>query len=240
MHVPHRRVDDEHDVAAHVLVLAKEPVAGRVKTRLSPVLTDAQCAEVATACLSATLRAVSATRGVARTLVLDGAAGPWLPDGFTVLPQRGRGLGERLAAAFQDAWALHRLPMLLVGMDTPQLTPRLLQDALTTLDTPGTEAVLGQAQDGGWWALGLSEPQPGAFDGVPMSTCRAGRVQAERLAALGRPASALPVLQDIDEVADLVTVSARLPPTSELRRLVHRLGLVPVGTAGQGVGVAVR
>ncbi len=210
---------------AHVLVLAKEPVPGRVKTRLSPPLTDEQCAEVATACLSATLDAVAATPAVARTLVVDGRPGPWLPAGFSVLPQRGGPLGDRLAAALDDAWAWRPLPLLLVGMDTPQLTPHLLGEALDTLLTPGTDAVLGHAPDGGWWALGLQAPLPGAFDGVPMSTARAGQVQAQRLAALGCTVAPLPQLVDIDEVSDLLAVSAGLPRDAALRRLVDGLCL---------------
>lgn len=213
---------------AHVLVLAKEPVPGRVKTRLSPPLTDDQCAAVATACLSATLASVAATPAVARTLVVDGRPGPWLPAGFSVLPQRGGPLNERLAAALEDAWSLHPLPLLLVGMDTPQLTGHLLEGALDTLLTPGIDAVLGHAADGGWWALGLHAPLPGAFDGVPMSTDRAGEVQAQRLAALGCTVAPLPELVDIDEVSDLLAVSAGLPPDAALRRLVDDLRLTGV------------
>lgn len=210
---------------AHVLVLAKEPVPGRVKTRLSPPLTEAQCAEVATACLSATLASVASTPGVARTVVLDGRPGRWLPVGFSVLDQRGGPLGERLAAAFDDAYALRPLPMLLIGMDTPQLTPQLLEDALSSLLTPGTPAVLGPASDGGWWALGLHTPLPGAFDAVPMSTDRAGEAQAARLTALGRPPVTLPVLTDIDEVDELLSVADTLPTGAVLRRLVESLSL---------------
>ena len=221
---------------AHVLVLAKEPLPGRVKTRLSPPLTDAQCAEVATACLSATLAAVAETPGIARTLILDGRPGRWLPPGFSVLAQRGGPLGERLAAAFADAHALAPLPLLLVGMDTPQLTPELLGQAVDTLLTPGTDAVLGRAVDGGWWALGLSEPLTGAFDEVPMSTEHAGQAQHDRLVVLGRSATPLPVLQDIDSAADLLAVSMLLPRTSPLRQLVHGFALAgSMALPGPGV-----
>ncbi len=222
---------------AHVLVLAKEPVPGKVKTRLSPPLNDTQCAEVATACLAATLTAVTATPGVARTLILSGRPGPWLPAGFSVLPQRGGSLGERLAAAFDDAWALTQLPMLLVGMDTPQLTSSMLARSLDTLLAPGADAVLGRAQDGGWWALGLHDPLPGAFDGVPMSTALAGQAQHDRLTALGRPVTPLPVLRDVDDVVDLAAVAELLPPTDPLRRLVDELVLDGLVLDGPAPGV---
>ena len=82
-------------------------------------------------------------------------------------------------------------------MDTPQVTPALLTGALELLVGSG-RPVLGLAQDGGWWALGLPRPVPGAFDGVPMSTDAAGAAQHARLHELGLPPLALPVLRDVD------------------------------------------
>ena len=103
-----------------IAVIAKAPVAGRSKTRLTPPCTPEQAAALASAALADTLAAVAATPGARRVLVLDGAPGPWLRPGFEVLAQRGAGLAERLAAAFADIGE----PALVVGMDTPQLTPR--------------------------------------------------------------------------------------------------------------------
>jgi len=105
-----------------LLVIAKEPVAGRVKTRLVPPCTPEQAAALAEAALADTLHAVLAVPARRRVLVLDGEPGPWLPPGFDVMPQCGGGLDERLAGAF----AAISGPALLVGMDTPQLTPGLL------------------------------------------------------------------------------------------------------------------
>ena len=211
---------------AQLVVLAKEPLPGRAKTRLSPPLTPAQCADVARACLLDTLAAVAATPVAARTVVLDGSPAGWLPAGPDVLPQRSGDLGARLDGAFADTWAARPLPLLLVGMDTPQATPALLTSAVEALLSPGTDAVLGLAADGGWWALGLRRPVPGAFDGVPMSTDRAGAVQRERLAALGLRTSDLPELRDVDTVEDLTAVAAAVPRGSHLARVVGGLGLV--------------
>ena len=105
--------------AVNVLVIAKAPVPGRSKTRLCPPCTPEQAARVAEAALGDTLAAVLATPGIRPVLALDGAPGPWLPPGFDVVPQRGVGLDERLACAFEDAGGAS----FLVGMDTPQLTP---------------------------------------------------------------------------------------------------------------------
>jgi glycosyltransferase A (GT-A) superfamily protein (DUF2064 family) len=80
-------------------------------------------------------------------LVLDGEPGPWIPEGFDVVAQRGEGLGERLAAAFADVGT----PALLIGMDTPQVTPELLEAGLAAIG--GAPAVLGGARDGGYWAI---------------------------------------------------------------------------------------
>lgn len=200
-----------------LLVLAKEPVPGRVKTRLGPGLTPHEAADVARAALADTLAAVDATPVARRVLVLDGAASFPVPTGMDVLAQRGDGLGARLEAAFADAATGSPLPLLLVGMDTPQVTPALLTAAVRAL--LAADAVLGLAADGGWWALGLARAVPGAFDGVAMSTATTGAEQAARLAALGLSPVALPVLRDVDTPADLAAVLPLLAPGSALSRL---------------------
>ena len=87
-----------------LLVIAKEPVPGRVKTRLTPPCTPEQAAALARAALEDTLAAALAVdREIRRVLVLDGEPGTWAPDGFELIAQRGEGLAERLAAAFEDA-----------------------------------------------------------------------------------------------------------------------------------------
>ena len=195
----------------HLLVLAKAPVAGRVKTRLCPPFTPDEAAQLAEAALRDTLAAVARTSAAARTVVLEGRPGAWLPPSFTVLAQRGGGLDERLAAAYDDAWALHPAPLLLVGMDTPQLTPALLTAAVDDLLSEGTDAVLGLAADGGWWALGLRRPDASLLLGVPMSTDGTGAAQQARLAGAGLRVALLPVLTDVDDAEDAATVAAQCP-----------------------------
>jgi rSAM/selenodomain-associated transferase 1 len=187
-----------------LLVIAKEPVAGRVKTRLCPPCTHEQAAWLAEAALADTLAACADT-GARRVLVLDGRPGPWLPDGWTVIPQRGAGLDERLAHAFADAGG----PALLVGMDTPQVTGRQLRAGLTALDT--ADAVFGPALDGGYWAIGLRVPDRAVFARVPMSRVYTGAVQRARLAALGLRTVDLPALRDVDDIAAARAVAAAAP-----------------------------
>jgi rSAM/selenodomain-associated transferase 1 len=206
---------------AQIAVIAKAPVPGRVKTRLSPALSPEQAAGVAHAALLDTLDAVAQVPVRRRLLVLDGSPEGLVPDGFDVLAQRGYGLDERLAAAYTDAFATCELPTLLIGMDTPQVTSRVLTAAVTAL-LCGT-AVLGHADDGGWWALGLHAPDPALFLDVPMSTDRTGLLQEQRLRERGLQPTRLPRLRDIDAVADLRAVAALLPEGSRLAAVVRRL-----------------
>ena len=210
-----------------LLVLAKQPVAGRVKTRLSPALTPETAAAVARAALSDTLAAVTAAPVQRRVLVLEGDPQSLPCKGFVMQQQGAGGLGERLAAAFAEAYARCPLPMLLIGMDTPQVSVPLLAAAAAQLaGGQGPQALLGLAADGGWWALGLPHPAPGAFEGVPMSVATTGLAQQARLTQLGLDVRLLPVLRDVDHVDDIAPVAAQMPTGSAFARLARTLSLV--------------
>ena len=197
----------------HVLVMAKAPVAGLVKTRLCPPFSPEEAAAVAEAALADTLAAVGACRADRKIIALDGRPGPWLPEGFEVIPQTGRGLGARLA----NAWAVTAPPTggwgIQIGMDTPQVTASELDDLLAVLVSPpprrpGRTALLGPAFDGGWWVIGLTGTDPRrVFGGVEMSTPRTGGAQLGRLRALGLDVSVVQERRDIDTVADLTAVA---------------------------------
>jgi hypothetical protein len=207
-----------------LLVIAKQPVPGRVKTRLVPPCTHEQAAWLAEAALADTLHTVLMLPARRRVLVLDGRAGPWLPPGFEIVPQRGGPLDERLA----DAFAAVRGPALLIGMDTPQVTPDLL-----TVDWKAADAFFGPATDGGFWALGLRVPNPALLRGVPMSTPSTGAVQRARLLAAGLRVADLPELRDVDTAADAVAV-ARQAPRSRFAARAGKLAAV-LSPAGAGV-----
>lgn len=191
-------------MSVQVLVLAKEPVPGRVKTRLCPPLTPEQAAQLARAALEDTLDAVRAADVSRRVLVLDGT---YAAAGFDVQPQRGGPMHERLAAAFADCDP--HLPALLIGMDTPQLTAVLLQQAVDALQQ--SPAVLGLAPDGGWWALGLRHPDGGLLAGIPTSRADTGALQLARLRAAGLDPHLLPELRDVDTSPDAHAVAALAP-----------------------------
>jgi hypothetical protein len=202
-----------------VVVIAKEPRPGRVKTRLCPPCTPHQAADLAEAALIDTLEAVDAAVCVERVLALDGSPGPWLTPGWRVVPQRGRGLGARLDAAVCAVDG----PVLVVGMDTPQLSPDHVADACHRLGRSGTDAVLGPAPDGGYWAIGFRGRRAGAFDTVEMSTAHTAAQQRRRLAELGLRVADLAPLRDVDTFADARAV-AQLAPHSRFARALHETG----------------
>jgi rSAM/selenodomain-associated transferase 1 len=207
-----------------LVVIAKAPVAGRAKTRLCPPLRPAQAATLAEAALHDTLLAVAGTAAGRKVLVLDGKPGAWLPDGFEVLDQRPGDLAARLVGAFADVGG----SALLIGMDTPQVSTRVLAAGLDLL--AGNDAVLGPTRDGGYWAIGLRRPDARVFQRVPMSTNRTGAIQAERLGDLGLHTAALPWLRDVDRFHDAVAVAAEAPTTSFARALAAIVAEVPCET----------
>lgn len=192
-----------------LIVLAKAPVPGRVKTRLCPPCTPPEAARIAGAALVDTLEAAAGVRTTRTVLALDGPKGPWVPSSVRVIEQRGGGLDERIACAFEDVDE----PALLIGMDTPQVTTALLRRAVVTLDRPGVDAVLGSAEDGGWWACGLRQPLRDAFVGVRMSAPWTGIAQRRRLQSLGLNVAELPAMRDVDTFDDALVVAEQAPDT---------------------------
>jgi uncharacterized protein len=211
-------------MTVQLLVIAKAPEPGRVKTRLCPPCTLEQAADIAAAALSDTLAAVTATPAVRHTLVLCGRYHP--PPGWRTVAQRGDGLAHRLANGFVDT-ALPGVGSLLVGMDTPQLTPTLLSEVARGLRD--ADAVLAPAEDGGWWALALRNPRHAqALRVVSMSTPDTARWTAEALRARGLRLRYGPVLRDVDTAADALAVAATCPPGAFIQA-VHT-HLAPAGT----------
>ena len=195
-----------------IVVLAKEPRPGRVKTRLSPTFSPDEAAELAAGALRDTLSAVHAADVPRRVLAWAGDPTGW-DAGFTVVPQPDGDLNVRLTAAFTVS-----LPgnatcsqmadrVLLIGMDTPQVGPGDL-----TPDWGDADAVLGLSEDGGFWAIGLRAGHPaGVFDRVPMSTDRTGAAQLARLYSLGLKVRLLDPLRDVDTPDDAEAVATAYP-----------------------------
>jgi uncharacterized protein len=205
--------------AVVLAMIAKAPVAGLAKTRLSPPCSSAQAATLAEAALLDTLAAMALTRAARHVVVLDGKASPLLQGalaelvtssgGFEVIRQRGEGLGERLTSAFADIGEA----TLMIGMDTPQATPELLGESICRLASEASDAVLGEAEDGGYWAIGLERADARVFDGIPMSTAHTASHQRERLRLLGLRTAELRTLRDVDLFADAAGVAHLAPAT---------------------------
>lgn len=215
------------------VVLAKAPVPGQVKTRLTTAYSAHEAAALAAAALLDSLDAVRAAAaldpGTERRFVcalsgdLDHAAAPEALRsglaGFDVVPQRGRGLGSRIASAHADAAAdamgVPPSATVQIGMDTPQADPQVLAAAAEEVSAPGgPDAVLGLAADGGWWLLALRRPADARLvAGVPMSTPETGRLTRRALEGAGLRVAPAPVLSDVDEPGDVVLVARRCPDT---------------------------
>jgi hypothetical protein len=192
-----------------LIVLAKEPVPGRVKTRLCPPCTPEEAATIAEAALADTLFAACRSGADRVVLALDGRPGDWCPAGVDVVDQGSGDLPDRLS----QAWSATAGPALQIGMDTPQVTADDLADAMSALMGRGVDAVLGPADDGGWWAIGLRRPHRLAFTGLPTSRSDTGARQSARLAALGLRTQALPPRRDVDTWPDALAVAARYART---------------------------
>ncbi|MGO4301587.1 TIGR04282 family arsenosugar biosynthesis glycosyltransferase [Leifsonia sp. RAF41] len=188
-----------------VVVIAKECLPGRVKTRLQPEFTAEEAAAIATAALTDTLRVGCALPASRRILYFDGAVPPAAAAGWEVLPQRSGSLDERIAALFD----MLDEPVLLLGMDTPHVDPATLTGVFA--DDPDVDAWFGPATDGGFWALALRRPDGALVLGVPMSTEATGFHQLERLRTAGLRVRLLPALTDIDTAADVPAAAQRSP-----------------------------
>ena len=193
-----------------LVVIAKEPIPGQVKTRLCPPCSPEQAADIAEAGLADTMATLAATPATRRAVALDGSPGPWLPDGFDVISQRGGGLGNRLFGAFEDCFHVSSDPVVLIGMDTPQVRPAHLLAAQALLET-SADAVVGLAPDGGYWLIGLRHLHPGAFTGVPMSADDTGTAQLTRLTECGYEVALTEELRDVDLAEDALAIAALVP-----------------------------
>lgn len=207
-------------LAVNLLVLAKEPRAGRVKTRLCPPCSPVEAAQLAAAALADTLGAACASGADQVVVALDGRPGDWLPDGVQIVSQGEGQLDQRLA----HAWSQMRGPTVQIGMDTPQVGPDVLDAALDVLDRSEVDASFGPAVDGGWWAVGLRRPNPLVFVGIPTSRPDTGARQRERLCHLRLRIHDLPVARDIDDITDARAVAAEAPRT-QFAQALRSMGL---------------
>lgn len=211
-----------------ILVIAKAPVPGFAKTRLARELGEHQAATFAAAALLDTLDIVTAVPAAFRIVALTGdfdaavqrAALFAKLQSFTIIEQSGNGLAERLVHAHTTVGESTGAPILQIGMDTPQVSAALLEDGARTLTEPDRPCLLGPAEDGGWWALGLSDHVfAQSLLSVPMSDPDTGRATHAALTTAGAHVRTIPTLRDFDFASDLGTVAAACPPGSRFRTM---------------------
>ena len=197
-----------------LIIIAKECIPGRVKTRLHPPLTLEQAASLASASLADTFRAVSALNASRRILLFDGNLFPLGSEPYDVIHQVSGNLDQRLGAIFDECEG----PTVLIGMDTPQLDAAMLTPLFDEWPVD-VDAFLGLAVDGGYWTIAMAKPNGSLIRGVPMSKDNTGQLQLERLTTAGLRVRMLPELLDVDTIDDARLVAGLAPQTEFARTL---------------------
>ncbi|HEX8161762.1 MAG TPA: TIGR04282 family arsenosugar biosynthesis glycosyltransferase [Pyrinomonadaceae bacterium] len=201
-------------------VMTKAPRAGESKTRLAPPLTREEAADLSACFLrdtAANVAAACAALGAAAQGVAAytpaGAEDDLrrlLPDSFALLTQRGETFGERLWNAARDLFAVGYDSLCLVDSDSPTLPTRALVAAVEELSKPGERVVLGAADDGGYYLIGLKSPRARLFQEIDWSTGRVAAQTVERAEECCLPVALLPAWYDVDDAAALARLCEEL------------------------------
>jgi rSAM/selenodomain-associated transferase 1 len=221
-----------------VVIMAKQPAVGRTKTRLCPPLTPAEAVALYEAMLRDTIRLVADLEGVRLAIAVTppeatGAFRRISPPHAILLPVAGADIGECLNQALGRLLAAGHSRAIALNSDGPTLPAAFLKQAITRLD--GADVVLGPSEDGGYYLIGLTQPQPELFQDIEWSTEQVTAQTLARAEAMGLSVALLPPWYDVDTAADLDRLQAELAtlPAEALphtRRLfAHRLQESPPG-----------
>ena len=189
-----------------LLVFARNPVAGQVKTRLIPALGAEGAVAVYRRLLAGTLAAAHAANSDTLSLWIDQPSpNAELLDSIAAYdtdwhPQSSGDLGARMQHAFESSLAGHR-HVVLIGSDCPEFSAAYLHQAFDALQR--CDLVIGPASDGGYVLIGMNTSHAALFESIPWSTDRVLAVTRQRLAGLGLSCHELPALRDIDTADDL-------------------------------------
>jgi rSAM/selenodomain-associated transferase 1 len=206
-----------------LLIVAKEPRPGLVKTRLGATLGHDQAAALYRAFSADTFRMSEDLPNVRLALAhwppeCGAHFRALLPESAMVFAQVGADFGARLANAFATVSARRAGPIVLIGTDSPSLPAALVRRAFAWLADPAIDAVLGPCFDGGWYLLGLRAPQPLIFQGIAWSSERTCAQTVERIVRAGLGLRLLPPWYDIDSAADLPRLAADLASRPDAAR----------------------
>jgi rSAM/selenodomain-associated transferase 1 len=191
-----------------IAVMAKAPKAGQVKTRLVPPLSQEEAAALYRCLLLDKLGQVGGLHGIdpylaytpteARALMTSLA-----PQGFTLIPQAGSDLGDRLHCLSAVLLERGHPGVIIIDSDTPTLPSTYLLDALDRLQNRSTDLVLGPAEDGGYYLIGLKRPCLALFDDIPWSSPAVLSETLRRASAERLEVATLPSWFDVDTPNDL-------------------------------------
>ena len=203
-------------------LFVKEPVPGRVKTRLTPPLSSEQACQLYRVALQETVERFLTARP---TLVLCYAGRrDWFNQSFPGLPllaQSGDGLGLRLSNAVQALFSAGSGPVLLAGSDSPDLPTARIAEVLVQLQK--NDVVTVPCRDGGFAVVGVRQPTTEVFAGIPWSTPQVLPATRERCRQLGLSYHETAGWEDLDELADLQRLVERSPGSRTARHIVDKL-----------------
>lgn len=141
-----------------------------------------------------------------------------IPFAAAMLPQHGRTLGDRMDAGIRDLLSSGFDGVVLVGSDLPTLPPAHVTEALDRLARSPDGVVLGPAEDGGYYLIGLTRPHAALFSDIPWGTAQALSWTLRAARSLGVPVALLPSWYDVDSDADLRRVSEASEQLAEAGR----------------------
>jgi rSAM/selenodomain-associated transferase 1 len=190
-----------------LIIFAREPVPGKVKTRLAREVGNQCAAELYSAMIEDVLANAASLEGVQPLLfwALDSAEMPAAPiiPGLRILEQHGTTLGARMEAAFRHAFQSGIDVCCIIGTDSPDLPPEYIAEAFDQLEADKADVVFGPAEDGGYYLLGLRQSRRELFADIAWSTSDVLDASLKRATTLGLRTSLLPKWYDIDTLQDL-------------------------------------
>lgn len=209
-----------------ILLFAKYPIPGQVKTRLNPVLGADRAARLHRRMTEAALNTAKES-GLPVALYASGAPlrhfRAWLGDGVRYERQCHGDLGQRMQEAFAMAFRRGASKTIAIGADVPGLTTELLREAVCALDS--SDVVLGPATDGGYYLIGVRQPRPMLFRDIAWGSDQVLPQTRKALAASGLSFHELPTLSDVDRPEDLDCV-ANDPRFSDALDATPRLSVI--------------
>ena len=191
-----------------LIIFAKQPVPGTVKTRMIPALTPEGAAQLYLFMVTDILNNTLTIADVDRILFYDGngEAEDYFRESFpswTQFPQEGNDLGQRMEAAFCRTFARGYQSVAIIGSDSPDLPVSFIEDAFRFLENNRSDVVFGPATDGGYYLLGMNRLHRELFSGISWSTGQVLQDSLKIAESLGLGTKLLPPWHDIDTFADL-------------------------------------